>query len=178
MPVAQEIVRTHGQMVWKTVWRLVGAGGGESDAADCFQDVFIAALEVEKKEEVRNWEAMLRRIATSKGLDMLRGRIRRRGRDAGSVDWETVADGSDPPEAGLERGELAAVLRDALAKLRAEEAELFCLRHLEEMSYEEIGMYMRMSPGAVGVALHRIKEKLRGFLESGRVTSQTEVPHD
>src|SRR6476660_1696538 len=101
MPVAQEIVRTHGPMVWRTVWRLVGAGGRESDASDCFQDVFIAALEVAKREEVRNWEAMLRRIATTKGLDLLRARIRGRKRDAGSVDWETVADESDPPEAGL-----------------------------------------------------------------------------
>jgi len=175
MPDGPEIVRTHGPMVWKTVWRLVGTGGRDCDAADCFQEVFIAALEVAKKEPVRNWEAMLRHIATSKGLDMLRARIRGRKREAAGVDWESLGSEADPPDAGLLREEQAVALKEALSRLRAEEAELFCLRHLEEMSYEEIGMHLRMTPGAIGVALHRTKEKLRGLMNAGRVSSRREV---
>jgi RNA polymerase sigma-70 factor (ECF subfamily) len=162
-------------MVWRTVSRLL-RGDGDRDAEDCFQEVFMAALEVGRREEVRNWEALLRRIATSKALDALRARIRRRARDGDRVvAWETLAGGGAAPDRGLQQEELAADLREALAALRAEEAELFCLRHLEEMSYEEIAMQRGMTAGAVGVALHRVKEKLRGLLERGKVSIEREV---
>ena len=170
-----EIVRRHGPMVWKTIWRLVGGIGRDADAADCFQEVFLAALEAGRREEVRNWEAMLRRIATAKGLDMLRTRIRRRGREAARPEWEELADRIEPPGASLEHAELAGELREALARLWAEEAELFCLRHLEEMSYEQIGEAMGMTTSAVGVGLHRVKEKLRGWLTAGKIASEDEV---
>jgi RNA polymerase sigma-70 factor (ECF subfamily) len=159
---AEDIIRRHGPVVWRTVWRLVGRPGHDADVADCFQDVFVAALHAGRRGPVRNWEALLRRIATAKALDVLRARLRRRDRTLESDDaWDTLGAPVDPPHAALERAEVAAELRDALSHLSPHEAELFCLRHLEDMSLEEIADATGMTPGAAGVALHRTKAKLR-----------------
>jgi RNA polymerase sigma-70 factor (ECF subfamily) len=174
MPDAQEIVRRHGAMVWRTICRIVGESGRTGDLEDCFQEVFVAALEAGRREEVRSWEAFLRRIATARALDLLRTRIRRRGREA-AVAWDDLPSRTESaPEAAL-RAELAEEIREALAQLRPEEAELFCLRHIEDMSYDDMGMQLGISAGAVGVALHRVKEKLRVMLTAGKVSSQGEV---
>jgi RNA polymerase sigma-70 factor, ECF subfamily len=168
MDHASEIVRRHGPMVWRTVCRLAGGLGREADAADCFQEVFVAALEAARRGrergEVRNWEAMLRRIATVKALDMLRRRIGERGRFAGDAAVEDIHAKAALPNEALERAELAGELRAALTRLPAEQAEAFCLRHVEGMSYEEIGAQTGMTPNAAGVLIHRAKERLRELL--------------
>lgn len=62
----QQIVHKHGPLVWKLSWRLLG---NEADAADCFQDTFVAAVEVGRREVVRNWGGLLYRLATLKAMD-------------------------------------------------------------------------------------------------------------
>jgi RNA polymerase sigma-70 factor, ECF subfamily len=169
MDQPSDIIRRHGPMVWRTVCRLVGGAQRQADAADCFQEVFLAALEAARqqsgREPVRNWEAMLRRIATAKAMDLLRRRIRERGRFAGDAPVENLRDAPAPPSAALERAELAGALRLALTRLPADQAEAFCLRHLEAMSYEEIGALLGISPNATGVLIHRAKERLQELLK-------------
>ncbi len=178
MDQPRDIIRRHGPMVWRTVCRLAGPGR-EADAADCFQEVFVAALEAARrgagKEPVRNWEAMLRRIATVKALDLLRRRIRERGRFAGDSAVEDLRGADAPPEQALQRQELAEELRAALTRLPAEQAEAFCLRHVEDMSYEDIAAHTGVTPNAVGVLLHRAKERLRELLH---VAKRDEVTHE
>ena len=177
MSQARQLVSQHGPKVWRTLCRLLGSDH-LADVEDCFQEVFVAALELGRKDEVRNWEAMLCRIASRKGLDLLRTRIRQRARHNGETDLETVpAQGSFVSEA-LEQAELAADLRQALARLPLQEAELFCLRHLEEMNYAQIGAELNMTAGAVGVALHRIREKLRNWLGGEMAGQPNEVRHE
>jgi RNA polymerase sigma-70 factor, ECF subfamily len=170
MDQPSDIIRRHGPMVWRTVCRLGGGAGREADAADCFQEVFVAALEVVKRGAghagVRNWEAMLRRIATAKAMDMLRRRIRERGRIDSESAVEDLHDGAAPPNAALEREELAGELRVALTRLAADQAEAFCLRHLEGMSYEEIGAQMGIAPNTAGVLIHRAKERLQELVNA------------
>jgi RNA polymerase sigma-70 factor, ECF subfamily len=175
MPDGAEIVRTHGGMVWRTICRLVGGSGGEVE--DCFQEVFVAAMEVGRRETVRNWEGMLRRIATRKGLDLVRRRVRVRGRMEEIEVGEIVGDGEGPGVA-LEREELAEGLRWALLDVKPVEAEVFCLKHLEDLSYEEIGAVVGMSAGAVGVMIHRTKGRLRELMERRVGRQRSEVPHE
>jgi len=161
-----DLVRRHGAMVWQVVLRI--AGGREADASDCFQEVFVAALELARRNtvSVRNWEAMLRRIATSKGLDLLRRRMRERARFARDVLWDELP-GSQrigAPGDGIERQELVQDLRAALAQLPPEQAEVFCLRHIDEMSYDEIGSLVGSTANAVGVTLHRARQRLRELM--------------
>lgn len=170
MDQPSDIVRRHGPMVWRTVCRLVGGKERNADAADCFQDVFVAALEMarrgQEKSPVHNWEAMLRSIATAKALDMLRRRIRERGRLAGGIAVETLRGPAAPPELAIQKQELAEELRVALARLPADQAEAFCLRHVEGMTYEDIGSQLGSTPNAVGALIHRAKERLRQFMNA------------
>jgi RNA polymerase sigma-70 factor (ECF subfamily) len=156
-----ELAERHGPAVWKAAYRLVG---GEADAADCFQEAFLAAVRVERAGPVRNWEALLRHLAVARGLDVLRRRrreARRRGQWAGCE--AAAAPTAGPPEEA-ERSELAARLRIALAELPCRQAEVFCLRCMEELTYEEIASRLGLRVNAVGVLLHHARQRLRELL--------------
>ena len=60
MPDWAEIIERDGGAVWRTAYRLLG---NRADADECFQEVFLAALEVSRREPVRDWGALLRRLA-------------------------------------------------------------------------------------------------------------------
>jgi DNA-directed RNA polymerase specialized sigma24 family protein len=74
----QEILNREGAAVWRTVYRILG---DRADAEDCYQETFLAALEVSRHEAVRSWPALLRRLATTKSVERLRQRCRRRRRE-------------------------------------------------------------------------------------------------
>jgi len=113
-----QIVEQHGPQVWRTAQRLLCH---ETDAADCFQRTFIAALEISRKQAVRNWPALLRHLATVRALEQLRGRMRERSRFAPSKDKGCVNDYVDGrailADSLAEGNELAAHMRMALAAI-------------------------------------------------------------
>ena len=155
------IVARHGGAVWYTAYRLLG---NADDAEDCFQETFVSALRVSRRHEVRSWAGLLRRLATARALDRLRQR-RRRTRGRGVVaDWEAVPSPNPGPGLQAEAAELSARLRRALSRLPAKQAQVFCLRCLEGMSYEEIAAELGIKPNAVGVLLHRGRARLRDLL--------------
>jgi len=46
----------HGPLVWQTAWRLLGH---EADAADCFQETFVSAMETDLSiKEVKESELL------------------------------------------------------------------------------------------------------------------------
>src|SRR5688500_10791095 len=98
------IVREFGPVVWRTAYRLLTR---EADAADCFQRTFLAAIELDATEPVRNWSAALKRLATARALEQLRTRYRESRRSAEFPD-EPPADPTSPDPAELAcGGELA-----------------------------------------------------------------------
>jgi RNA polymerase sigma-70 factor, ECF subfamily len=70
------------------------------------------------------------------------------------------------PTQGAEASELADRLRAALPHLSQDQAAVFCLSSLENLSYQEIGERLGMTANAVGVVLHRARHRLRGLLSS------------
>ena len=74
MPDWQEILRGDGPAVWQTAYRLLKH---RADADECFQEAFLAALEVSRRGEVRNWRALSQRLVTARAVDRLRERSRR-----------------------------------------------------------------------------------------------------
>ena len=60
-----------------------------------------------------------------------------------------------------EASELAERLRAALPYLSEDQAAVFCLSCLENLSYQEIGERLGMTANAVGVLLHRGRQRLR-----------------
>jgi RNA polymerase sigma-70 factor, ECF subfamily len=154
------IVEQHGALVWATAYRLVG---NSEDAADCFQETFLEAVKTSRREVVRDWSALLRHLATVRAIDLLRIRCRNRGRTDGKSDVEAVSREANPVQ-DAEASELAERLRAALPNLSQDQAAVFCLSCLENLSYREIGERLGVTTNAVGVLLHRARQRLKELL--------------
>lgn len=154
------IVREQGPLVWRTAYRLLNR---HADAADCFQQTFLAAVEFAERQTVRDWPALLRRLATARAMEQLRSRYR----DSGRVEpmSELEANASDPdPWVQVASGELAEHLRAGLAAIDPAQATAFCLIALDGLSNTEAAGAMGVSANHVGVLLHRARQALRANL--------------
>ena len=158
----QVIVKKHGPLVWKTTYRLLG---NHTDAADCFQETFVSALQLSQRQPVRNFPALLARLATARAIDRLRQRLRQPLFDTENGDRVPVPSANPDPAEHAQQQELAAMLRKALAQLPPQEAQVFCLRYLNDMSYRQIAKQLNIKTNAAGVLLHRARAKLRQYLQ-------------
>ena len=170
----QAIVKDYGPTVWQTAYRLLG---NHADTADCFQDTFLAAFELSQAQPVRNFPGLLVRLATTRAIDRLRQRGRQQRYCVDNQDGaETVGRGPDP--AGhAQTQELAGRLREAIGRLPPQEASVFCLRYLNDMSYRQIARELKVGINVVGVALYRAKARLRAALNA-LPTQEDEVSHE
>jgi len=168
----QTIVTECGPLVWRTAYRLVG---NHADAADCFQETFLAALELSRREPVRNMSGLLVRLATTRSIDRLRQRGRHEHGQADGRDCDGT--GSTSPADEAQAQELVGQLREAIGQLPAQEAKVFCLRYLSEMSYRQIARHLGIGTNVVGVSLYRAKARLREALGAVQ-TDKDEVSHE
>jgi len=160
MPDWQDLMNRDGKAVWQTAYRLLG---NRADADECFQDAFLAALEVSRREEVQHWGALLRRLAAARALDRLRQRYRHHA-GAWVADWDALPGPARGPSEAAQDSELSEQLRAALASLPPKQAEVFSLHHLEGFSYQETALHLAISVDSVGVLLHRARHRLRQLL--------------
>ena len=158
----QVIIEKHGPVVWQTSYRLLG---NHEDAADCFQETFVSALEFCRRQRVRNFSALLASLATARAIDQLRRRFRRSHCEMDSVDWSSLQSTNPSPSQRAQRQELTDSLRNSLSKLPTQEAQAFCLRYLNDMSYRQIANELGIKANAAGVLLHRARAKLRESFE-------------
>jgi RNA polymerase sigma factor (sigma-70 family) len=157
------VVEKHGPAVWQKVYHLVG---NEADAAECFQETFMAALKVSQHQYIYNFGGLLGRLATTRGIDKLRQRIRER-KLSGERDYLSELEETNPgPPVEVQRRELAVLLREAIGHLPRLEAEVFSLRHFNDLSYRQIAKELGLQPGTVGAFLHRARNRLREHLKS------------
>jgi len=155
----QIIIEKHGPAVWQTAYRLLG---NRTDAADCFQETFICALELSRRQRIRSFSALLTRLATTRAIDRLRRRFRRSHCEAVS----TAVPSTNPGPAQMaQQRELAVRLRESLTQLPPQEAQVFCMRYLNDMSYRQIAKALGIKINAAGVLLHRARAKLRESFE-------------
>jgi RNA polymerase sigma-70 factor (ECF subfamily) len=145
------------------VYRFARAMTGSNDAAeDITQEVFVVLLTDGGRFDparaafttyvygiVRNLSRhRMRKTRTGPSLDELM----RDGRDV---------DTDDDPARLVEGAELAGVVRRALASLPSRYRELIVLCDLHDLSYEEAGVVVRASVGAVRSRLHKGRQLLR-----------------
>jgi RNA polymerase sigma-70 factor (ECF subfamily) len=164
-----EIVRREGSAVWRTAYRLLR---NRADADECYQETFLAALEVCNRQPVRNWPALLQRLATNRAIDRVRKRLRRRVND-GIAESELVSSVDADPSQVAEAAELANAMRWAIAQLPKRQAEIFSLHELSDWSYPQIADQLGITVNSVGVILHRTKQKLKQLLEMRNRLSTT-----
>jgi len=162
----QVVVKKYGPIVWNTAYRLLG---NHADTADCFQETFVCALEVSRRQHVRHFPALLIRLATARAIDRLRKRMREPNISADMTICTTVPGDNPEPSQQIQTQELVIGLRKALCQLPPQEAQVFCLRYLNNMSYRRIAKELGIKNSTAGVLLHRARTKLRELLEKATV---------
>lgn len=142
----EETFRAHHGLVFRTAYRITG---NAADAEDVLQTVFLRMLR--SSPDLRQPESYLRRAAINASLDLIRTRQPEAPGD------DLSAHTTDP--------ELQHRLRQAIAQLPPQEAELFVLRFFEGHSNEDIAELTGISKLLVAVKIHRVRHKLQKELK-------------
>src|SRR3954462_1828667 len=134
--------------------------GNESDAEEALQDAFFRAYRsIERCREPDRFGAWLFRIL----VNCCRTAAARRGRDAAR---EAPLDAADriglahPIESAISQEEI----QQALAELVPEQREAFLLKHVEELSYEEMIELTGVGESALKMRVKRACARLRQLL--------------
>jgi RNA polymerase sigma-70 factor (ECF subfamily) len=153
--------------------RMLSSGGAAAndDAEDVAQEAFVAAYH--KRATYRGgtpFRPWLYRIAVNRCLDRLRARGRQPGMH--SVDDLPEPAASEPdsdPLDALLADECEERLREAVAALPPKHRAVFLLRHVDDLSYEEIAAATDLPMGTVKTHLFRARARLRreltGYLD-------------
>lgn len=164
----KRLVERNQRIVFNLAFRYLGDA---ADAEDVVQDVFIrvhgAADSYKPTAKFTTW---VYRITVNVCLNRLRaGRSRKAvSLDSAGSDKESSMDlparESTSASAGLEREELEAVVRQAMAKLPESQRTAVLLRRFDELSYEEIAAVMETTVAAVKSLLARARQTLKSLL--------------
>ncbi len=157
-----QILSAHGPAVWRTLMCMLGH---DADARDCYQTVFLEAFQYASKETVHDWDKLLKRIARARGIDTLRRRYRTAARIDAAANLEDFAGQLTSPDRGPIATELADRLRRCIALLPPRQAEVFVMRFVEHLSYDEIAERTNSNRNAVGVMLARARTQLQQLFE-------------
>jgi RNA polymerase sigma-70 factor (ECF subfamily) len=168
-------IEQYGERVWNIVYRIVG---NQADASDCFQEVFLTAVKSSRKRKIGNMQAFLSLLATQRAIDWIRKKKRISQVKTTSVDCDILKSSMPTPLQTAQSVELAEELRIALSKIPPLEAQVFCLRILNELSYRQIAEEMNVHENYVGVLINRARSKLRDVLKSVTVDNGREVAHE
>ena len=150
----QDFFQRHSASAYRTAYRVTGSS---SDAEDAMQTVFLRILNLTPQPDFASLsESYIRRAATNASIDILRQKASRA---------ESALDGGPDLHGPSSDFLLKETLRRALARLKPEDAELFVLRNVEGLSYEELAEQFQIERGTVASRIHRIRETLLKFLQ-------------
>ena len=140
----------------------------DPDAAhDCAQDAFIRAYRaLHQYDPAYSFGPWLFRITTNASLNFIQ---RGRGRE---ITVEELPEDPEPPETGPE---LVTVRKEEVQEVLAAMAELppayraaLTLRHMQQLSYQEVAEALGIPLGTVKTHLHRARAALKVKLEAQR----------
>ena len=143
----------------------------DPDAAhDCAQDAFIRAYRaLHQYDPAYPFGPWLFRITTNASLNFIQ---RGRGRE---ITVEELPEDPEPPESGPE---LVTVRKEELQEVLAAMAELppayraaLTLRHMQQLSYQEVAGALGIPLGTVKTHLHRARAALKAKLGGTRGTN-------
>jgi RNA polymerase sigma-70 factor, ECF subfamily len=151
------LYRHHAAVVHRRLARLVG----RADADDLLQHVFLEAFRsLRSFRGDAAFATWLHRIAIHAAMRELRRRRRHPSADAALDDAVAVADPGLSPEDRARQAELCARALRYLDALAPKHRIAFVLRHVEEMSLQEIGALVGAEAPAVGQRVKKAEQVL------------------
>ena len=164
-PAWADIVRDHGDRVYRLAYRL---SGNVHDAEDITQETFIRVFRSLSGFQPGSFEGWLHRITTNVFLDMVRRRQRIR-MDPLPEETDRIAGREPSPEQAFADANLDPDLQAALDELLPEFRAAVVLCDVEGLSYEEIGATLGVKLGTVRSRIHRGRQALKASLERRRI---------
>ena len=158
-----ELVRRYRDRYARYAARMLGSLDAAEDAV---QDAFVRAYDqlaqCRDPENFSGWFFLILR-------NRCYAEKRRRHREGVSVDDVAVQlVGKDRPDRDIEQKERRRVLQEALLQLTPEQREVFVLKHVEGMSYEEIAELLGATIPSLKMRMHRAYDRLREELKEER----------
>ncbi|NOZ56149.1 MAG: RNA polymerase sigma factor, partial [Calditrichaeota bacterium] len=128
---------------------------GGNGAEDVVQEVFLRLYRNRHKLDGDGFRAILFTVARNLCMNALRDRKR----------TEPLGEGHIPSTSALGRHlEAKDLLSRLLSQLNDTERELFLLREVAGLPYEELALVLGKNPGALRVQMLRVRQKLRAML--------------
>jgi len=175
-PVAWErIVTCHTKRIYNLCYRFLGR---LDQAEDLTQEIFLKVFR--NLESYRPESGQFLTWIMSVGRNLLIDHYRQTRNDRMTVSTEedgefnvldTIPAPQDSPQSQLEREERALLLRKALNHLAPQLREAVVLRDLEELSYEEIGVILKVPEGTVKSRINRARIELTKHVQRLRTRS-------
>jgi RNA polymerase sigma-70 factor (ECF subfamily) len=159
-PAWEDIVRDHGDRVYRLAYRLAG---NAHDAEDITQETFIRVFRSLDNYRPGSFEGWLHRITTNVFLDMVRRRQRIR-MEALPEETDRIAGREPSPEQAFSDANLDPDLQAALDDLLPEFRAAVVLCDVEGLTYEEIGATLGVKLGTVRSRIHRGRQGIRDYL--------------
>ncbi len=168
-----QLVKTYQDRLTNIFFHMVQS---QEAAEDLAQDVFLRIYRARHGyQPTARFSTWLFRIANNLASNSRRSKGRRKevnlaGSESGPLgvrpqEQLALEKSGLMPNRQLDKQELQAIVQEALEKLNERQKMAVLLNKFEDMSYEDIGEAMEMSPAAVKSLLSRARENLRQVLE-------------
>ena len=156
----EQIFSAYSRFVYRTAYAVTGR---HEDAEDVLQTIFLRLAKREIPSDVlRNPKPYLHRSAVNASLNVIRSRRRDAVlRDAARLEPAPTADATTNDDE-----ELLTRLREAVAQLKPQAAEIVVLRYVHNHSDAEIARMMGVSRGAIALKLFRLRARLKKILRA------------
>lgn len=149
-----ELVRRYRDRYARYAARMLGSADAADDAV---QDAFVRAYDqlaqCRDPNKFVGWFFLI-----------LRNRCfaeRRKSRDAVPLEAAGAVAGTDRPDGAMEAAERRRELQRALLDLTPEQREVFVLKHVEGLSYDEMAERLNTSVPSLKMRMHRAYDRLR-----------------
>lgn len=148
------LYQRHGGRVYRF---LRAQTGSDERAKDCLQETFLRLYHaLDRYDPARPFAPWLLGIARNVAQDMLR---KEQVRATDPLPPEVPAPADAPVTAAVERREVSSLVREAVDKLPEREREVFLLRQVEGLTFDEVA-------DALGCSVRTAKYRMRAAVDS------------
>ena len=168
----EKIVLFYQKRVFNYAYRMVG---NMEEAKDLAQEVFVSVFEsIKSLRDEAKFEGWLKQVTLNHCRNRWKYLKRRHYFNMESMDdpietedgevTKSFADPSDTPDTAYEKKMVQEWIQKGLLRLKEDQRELIVLRHLQELSYDEMGKCLNIPEGTVKSKLHRARMDLKEIL--------------